>query len=90
MKKKQSIVGTVSENSKQKINLLITNKGIAEDVSFHFGFSSYMYKDSRILNSKSEDSSKTLKFEFATLVSQTNRSSPIDEKGGLDSILPVR
>ena len=69
---------------------MITSKDIAEDVSFNLGFSLYMYKDSRILNSKSEDASKILKFEFATLVSQTNRSSPIDEKGGLDSILPVR
>ena len=48
-----------------------------------------MYKDSRILNLKSEDGwSKILKFKFATLVSQTNRCSPIDEKGELDNILP--
>ena len=40
-----------------------------------------MYKDSRTLNLKSEDAwSKILKFEFTTLVSQTNRYSPIEKK----------
>ena len=49
-----------------------------------------MYKDYRILNLKSQDTwSKILKFEFAMLVSQTNRCSPIDEKGGLEYILSV-
>ena len=72
-----------------KNNHLITNKDIAENISFNLGFILYMYKDSRILNLKSEDVwSKILKFEFATLVSQANRCSPIDEKGGLDNILP--
>ena len=50
-----------------------------------------MYKDSRNLHLKTEDAwSTTLKFEFTTLVLQTNRCSPIDEKGGLDNILRVR
>ena len=72
-------------------NHSITNKGIAEDISFNLGFFLYMYKNSRILNLKSADTlSEILKFEFATIVSQTNRCSPIDEKGGLDNILPVR
>ena len=69
---------------------LLTNKGRAEDISFNLGFFLYMYKDSRIVNLQSEDAwSKILKFEFTTLVLQTNRCSPVDEKG-LDNILPVR
>ena len=49
----------------QKINYLITNKGIAEDISFNFGFFLYMYKNSRIINLKSEDAwSKILKIEY--------------------------
>ena len=63
-----------------KKNYLITNKGISEDVSFNLGFLLYMYKVSRILNLKSEDAwSKIQKFEFSTLVSQTNQCSPIDQ-----------
>jgi len=30
------------------------------------------------------------KFEFATFISQTNRCSPIDEKGRLVKTLPIR
>ena len=74
-----------------KKNHLITNKGIAGDISFNSGFSLYMYKDSRILNLKSEDAwFKMLKLEFAALVSKTNKYSIIDENGGLDNILPVQ
>ena len=47
-----------------------------------------MYSESIILDLKSKEAwSKISKFAFATLVSQTNRCSPIDEKG--DDILPV-
>ena len=60
-------------------------------MSINLDFSLHMYNDSRILNLKSEDAwSRILKFQFPTFVSQTNRCSPIDEKGGLDNILPAR
>ena len=63
---------------------------MVEDISFNLGFSLCMFKDCKILDLKSEDAwSKILKFEFTTLVLQTNRCSPVDEKG-LDNILPVR
>ena len=50
-----------------------------------------MCRDSRIFNLKSEDAwFKIVEYEVATLVSQPNRSSPIDEKRRLDNILPVK
>ena len=85
----QSTVGTNVAYHVYKKNYFITNKGIAEDISFNLGFFLYMYKDSRILNLNSEDAwSKILKLEFATLVQQTNRCSNVDEKGGLDNTFP--
>ena len=39
----------------QKINYLITNKGIAEDISFNLDFFSNTYKDSRIPTLQSEE-----------------------------------
>ena len=43
-----------------KKNYLITYKGITEDISFNLDFSLYMYKDSGILNLKSEDAWSTI------------------------------
>ena len=73
-----------------KKKYLLNNKGIAEDILFNLGLFLYMYKDYRILNLKSEDAwFKIMEFELATLVSQTNQYSPIDEKAGLDNIFHV-
>ena len=45
-----------------------------------------MYSAFKIFNLEYvEKLSKNLKFEFTALVSQANRCSPIDEKGGLGS-----